>query len=186
MQQIAERMDDIGYLLLFFYSLGGGLIGLATAAVLASLGKISIVYSIAIAATANFAGSTALFYFARKNKADALDFLRKHRRKLAYVHILMKKRGSSIIFIQKFIYGLKTLVPLAAGITKFDTSRFVVLNFAASIVWSLAIGIGAYFAGALILKFIHYFDGYPFVAPFALLLIGGAVYLYLTKITKRS
>jgi membrane protein DedA with SNARE-associated domain len=186
MQQIVERMDDIGYFLLFFYSLGGGFVGLATAAVLASLGKISLVYSIIIAATANFAGSTALFYFARKNKTDASEFLRKHRRKLAYIHIMMKKKGSSVIFIQKFIYGIKTLVPLAAGITKFDSSRFTVLNLVASIIWAISIGVGGYFAGALILKVVHHIENYPFIAPLALIIIGGSIYLYITKITKRN
>ena len=56
MSELGTKLEDVGYLLLFIYSLGGGFIGVATAAVLASIGKMSIAAVIAIAATANFIG----------------------------------------------------------------------------------------------------------------------------------
>ena len=66
-----DRLDDIGYAALFIYSFGGGFIGLATAAVLASLGKLSIGLSILLAGIANFIGSTIIFYFAKNSKSKS-------------------------------------------------------------------------------------------------------------------
>lgn len=181
-----DRLDDIGYAALFIYSFGGGFIGLATAAVLASLGKLSIGLSILLAGIANFIGSTIIFYFAKNSKAEALEFLKKHRRKLALMHILMRKRGSMVIFLTKFIYGLKTIAPLTAGITKYDAKKFTLLNFFASFVWAISIGAAAYLSGGLIMEAIHYAKDYPLAAPIVLALIVGAAYLYINKITKKE
>lgn len=179
------QLEDVGYFLLFVYSFGGGFIGIATAAVFSSLGKMSILLCILLSGVANFAGSTALFYFARNYKSDALVFLKKHRRKLALAHLLMKKHGFRIIFIQKFIYGIKTIVPLAAGITKYNAPRFIALNFAASFLWALAIGLGAYFSSTLIIKILLFIEAYPFIAPVVLISALGGMYFYMVKTTKR-
>lgn len=48
----------------------------------------------------------------RYNKNALMPYIKAHRRKLVLSHILMKKYGDKIIFIQKFVYGLKTLVPM--------------------------------------------------------------------------
>jgi len=179
------QLEDIGYFLLFVYSFGGGFVGIATAAVFSSLGKMSILLCILLAGVANFAGSTALFYFARNSKSDALVFLKKQRRKVALTHLLMKRYGSLIIFIQKFIYGVKTLVPLTAGITKYSAPRFIVLNFAASFLWAITVGLGAYFSGALIVKMLLFIEAYPFIAPVVLISALGGIYFYMVKTTKR-
>lgn len=179
------QLEDIGYFLLFVYSFGGGFIGIATAAVFSSMGKMSIVACVLLAGVANFAGSTTLFYFARNSKTDAMVFLKKHRRKLALTHLLMKRHGSLIIFIQKFIYGIKTLVPLTAGITKYSAPRFIVLNFAASFLWAIAVGVAAYFSGALIMKALLFIEAYPFIAPVVLISVVGGIYFYMVKTTKR-
>jgi membrane protein DedA with SNARE-associated domain len=181
-----DRIDDIGYFLLFVYSFGGGFIGLATAAVLATLGKMSLVISILLAGTANFIGSTLLFYFARNSKTDAMNFLKKHRRKLALVHLLMRKHGSMVLFIQKFVYGIKTLVPLAAGITKYDSFKFISINLLASFFWALATGVLAYFSGSIIIKGLRSVEAYPWMAPIILASVVGAVYFYMTKATTKK
>ena len=183
---MADRVDDIGYFLLFVYSFGGGFIGLATAAVLSSLGKLSLTVSILLAGGANFLGSTLLFYFARTQKSETAVYLKRHRRKLALAHLLMKKWGSPVIFIQKFIYGVKTIVPLAAGMTKYEALKFITLNFMASFIWAISIGFAAYLAGDVIMNAIGIFEKYPFIAPIVLVSIVGAIYYYMVKTTKKE
>lgn len=183
---MADRVEDIGYFLLFIYSFGGGFIGLATAAVLSGMGKLNLVFSIVLAGGGNFIGSTLLFYFARSSKGEAAAYLKKHRRKLALTHILMKRWGSSVIFIQKFIYGVKTLVPLAVGIIKYDAFKFILLNFAASFVWAIAIGVGAYLLGDAILGALKTIEKHPYIAPVLLVTIVGSIYFYMVKTTKKE
>jgi len=182
---LGENIEDIGYFLLFVYTFGGGFFGLATASVLASMGKMSLILSIAIAAASNFVGSSFLFYFSRNSKAEVLKYLKNHRRKLALAHLLIKKNGTKVIFIQKFIYGVKTLVPMAIGMTAFEARKFLILNLLASIVWAVLIGVAAYFSGGAILVLIGAVEDRPWVAPIVLASVLGIIYFYFSKTTKR-
>ena len=119
MEDILSSLSTYGYIILFLYSFGGGMVAIIAAGVLSYAGKMDLSASIAVAACANIIGSSFLFYMGRYNKKALMPYIRDHRRKLALSHILMKKYGDKIIFIQKFIYGLKTLVPMTIGLTKF-------------------------------------------------------------------
>ena len=91
------------------------MVAIIAAGVLSYAGKMDLSTSIVVAALANIIGSSFLFYMGRYNKSALMPYIKSHRRKLALSHILMKKYGDKIIFIQKFIYGLKTLVPMTIG-----------------------------------------------------------------------
>jgi membrane protein DedA with SNARE-associated domain len=152
MDDMLSNLVTYGYIGLFIYSLGGGFIALMAAAVLASQGKMDLGIVMGVAFIANFMGDTLLFYMARYHKIDMMNYLRKHRRKLALSHILMKRNGFWVIYMQKFVYGIKTLIPLAIGITKYPFLKFTINNFFAAIVWTLVIGLGSYFAGNILMS----------------------------------
>ena len=185
MQDMLTNLTTYGYIALFLYSLGGGFVGLMAAGVLSYMGKMDLATSMAVAFVANFLGDTLLFYLARYHKHDVLKYFHKHRRKLALSHLLMKKHGSWIIFMQKFVYGIKTLIPLAIGITKYDFMKFSVLNFLAAILWTLVIGIGSYLAGKPIMKVYEVIAERPYIAPIILVVLAGAIWLYLSKASKK-
>ena len=63
-------------------------------------GKMDLTTSILVAGFANVLGSSFLFYMGRYNKNALMPYIKAHRRKLALSHILMKKYGDKIIFIQ--------------------------------------------------------------------------------------
>lgn len=147
-----ELIREWGYIVLFLYSLGGGFIALAIAAVLSFSGELNIVITLIVAGIANFIGDQLLFYLARNNSSYAKSMLNKHRRKLAYSNLLMRKYGWLAIFIQKYIYGVKTLIPIAIGLTKYNTLSFMIFNFFATIAWTLIIGLGAYLLGEVFLN----------------------------------
>ena len=146
-----EFIRDWGYIALFLYSFGGGFIGLAIASVLSYSGDLNIYLSILIAGISNFIGGQFLFFLARKNKNYAKDIMRKHGRKIALTHLLMRKYGSFVIFIQKYIYGIKTLVPLAMGITKYSAIKFSILNAIAAFLWACVIGYASFIGGEYLL-----------------------------------
>ena len=146
-----EFIRDWGYIAIFLYSFGGGFIGLAIASVLSYSGDLNIYLSILIAGISNFIGGQFLFFLARKNKNYAKDMMRKHGRKIALTHLLMRKYGSFVIFIQKYIYGIKTLVPLAMGITKYSAIKFSILNAIAAFLWACVIGYASFIGGEYLL-----------------------------------
>ena len=186
MEDTFSNLVTYGYIGLFLYSLGGGFIGLVAASVLSYMGKMDLTMSISIAFLGNALGDVLLFWLTRYQKSMMVEGLRKHRRKLALAHILIKKHGDWVIFIQKFIYGLKTVVPIAIALTKYDFKKFAVLNVFAAAVWALSFGLSSYYFGAILSKFAIYISDNKWIAPVVLLIIGGAVWLYLEKATKKK
>ncbi|HIP54525.1 MAG TPA: DedA family protein [Sulfurimonas autotrophica] len=186
MEDTFSNLATYGYIGLFIYSLGGGFIGIVAASVLSFMGKMDLTISITIAFLGNALGDILLFWLTRYQKTMMVDSLRKHRRKLALAHILIKKHGDWVIFIQKFIYGLKTIVPIAIALTKYDFKKFVILNFFAAGVWALAFGLSSYYFGAVLSKLAVYISQNKWIAPVILFTIGGLVWLYLEKATKKK
>lgn len=185
MESIFENLTTYGYIGLFIYSLGGGFVGLIAAGVLSFMGKMDLSLSMSIAFVSNALGDIMLFYMARYQKSMMMEGLRKHRRKLALAHIMMKKYGSWIIFIQKFIYGLKTLIPIAIGLTKYEFKRFVILNVASSAVWALVFGFGSYYFGGVLVEAAQVISDKPWIAPLIVLILGGLIWFYLSHATKK-
>lgn len=179
-------LSTYGYIILFLYSIGGGMVAIIAAGVLSYIGKMDITLSIVIATLANTLGDTMLFYLSRYNKAAFMPYLRKHRRKLAYSHILMKKHGDKLIFFKKYIYGLKTLIPVAIGLTGYDFKKFTIINFIASAAWAVVLGLGSFYAGEMFVKASEFIGENSYVMPIFMLFLLGSIYFILHKATKKS
>jgi membrane protein DedA with SNARE-associated domain len=187
MDDMLKNLATYGYIVIFIYSLGGGFLALLVAGVLIVAGKLDMNLGLAmsIAFIANFIGDTLLFYMSRYHKTEMIEYLKKHKRKLAFSHLLMKRHGSWIIVMKKFIYGLKTLIPLAIGLGKYSFWKFSTYNAIGALIWTIVIGGSSYvFGGALI-------EGYkiiaqkPYLAPVMLIIVGGSVWYYLSMATKK-
>ncbi len=186
MEDMLSNITTYGYIGLFLYSLGGGFVALMAAAVLSYMGKMDLATSMIIAFSANVIGENLLFYVARNQKAEMHGYLKKHRRKLALAHIMMKKYGSWIILIQKFIYGIKTLIPIAIAMTKYDLKKFTILNILSGIVWTAVVGFGSFYFGGAIVKLYNLVITKPYIA---IIIIGGiiaALWFYMSMVTKKK
>lgn len=146
-----DIIRDWGYLALFAYSFGGGFVGLVFAGVLSYAGDLNLYISMLVAGTANFLGDQFLFFLARKNKSYAKDMMSKYGRKIALAHLMMRRYGSFVVFLQKYVYGIKTLIPLAMGLTKYSSVKFSILNVFATALWVAVVGYASYTAGEYIL-----------------------------------
>lgn len=174
-----ELIREWGYIVLFLYSFGGGFLALAVAGVLSYTGDLNIIASIIVAGSANFIGDQFLFTLARNNKQYAKTMMAKYGRKVALAHLLMRRYGSPVVFIQKYIYGIKTLIPLAMGLTKYSTKKFTIFNAFATVVWALVVGYTSYYMGEVILNMADEFKMYGIALVVAIIL--GVTY-YLRKI----
>ena len=186
MEDMFTNLATYGYIGLFLYSLGGGFIALVGAGVLSYMGKMDLTISIAIAFVANALGDMLLLYMARYQKSMMIEGLRQHRRKLALSHLLMKRYGSWIILFQKFVYGIKTLIPIAIGLTKYDAKKFAVLNIISAGIWALVFGYGSYYSGSALVKFAELVSDKPYIAPIILIVFGGGLWFYMEKATKKK
>lgn len=185
MQDTLANLATYGYIILFLYSLGGGMVAIIAAGILSYQGSMNLEISIIIAAVSNFLGDTLLFYMSRYNKNAMIPYLRKHRRKIALSHLLMKKQGDKIIIIKKYIYGLKTLIPVAIGFTKYSPAKFSIINAIGAIIWAVSLGFVSFFAGEFMQNSVIYIKNNLWVMPLFILTLIGTI-LYYFKIATRK
>ncbi len=186
MSDMMENLAIYGYLILFFYSLGGGFLALLAAGVMSYSGGLNIYISISVATLANFIGDLGLFWLGKYNKSQIMPYLKSHRRKLALAQLIFKKRGEWIIFIKKYIYIIRTIVPIALGMSKYGFTRFALICAPATIIWGIIIAFAGYFGGGVIINIYEKISIYPWMAPVVAIAIIGLVWAWLMIASKRS
>jgi membrane protein DedA with SNARE-associated domain len=108
--------------------------------------------------------------------------IKKHDSKITFAHRLMEKYGSFVIFVQKYIYGIKTLIPLTIGITEYSASKFTILNAFASSLWACVIGYASFTAGEYLLKL---GDDFKYIGIFTLVMVILAITFFVKKIENK-
>lgn len=187
MTQMLDKLIEYGYIILFIYSLGGGMLALLAASVLSTTTQsLDLSLCILLAFVSNTLGSTLTYLLAKYYKKDLKGFVSKHRRKLALISIKIKKHDILLIFSQKYIYGMKSLVPFAAGLIRLNFLRFCFINTLACLLWALVVGAcGALFA-PFISSFFQRLSNYPFLAPLFLVVLTTIFLIYLNKVGKKK
>jgi len=134
---------------------------------------------------ANYLGDMVLFYMARYNQEMIAPYMKSHRRKFALSHLLVKKYGDFAVFIQKFIYGVKTLVPIAMGLSKYSFVKFGLLNIPATALFVLFFGLLSYKGGEHIVSLFAKLKETPWILPLVLVTLIGGLWYYFEKATKK-
>jgi membrane protein DedA with SNARE-associated domain len=108
-------------------------------------------WAVALAASAGSFCADQIFFFAGRHARQypAIQaILRKPA--LARVHQLLERHPTGFIFAFRFLYGLRTISPIAIGTSHIATRKFVLLNAAAALVWGpLISGLGYVFGQSI-------------------------------------
>lgn len=187
MEDIISTISDYGYIIIALYSFGGGLIAIIGGAILASMGKLDIVYVVLIAGIFNMIGDMFLFYIGKyqKKELSKYPFFIKHRRKMAYSKILIKKYDIFSVFLQKYLYGIKTIIPIIFGITNYNFKKFAILNIFASMLWAIVVGYGTYYSAGFIQSFFENREMSPIILPIILISVLLLIWKFLDYKTKK-
>lgn len=173
-----------GYIILFAWSIVEGEAGLIMAGLLSHTGDMNLFLAIFIAGLGGFAGDQIYFYIGRFNKSYVHRKFKGQRRKVALAHILLKKYGWPIIFLQRYMYGMRTIIPISIGLTRYDAKTFAIINLLSAWCWAAITIVAAWYFGKQILQVIvwtkeHWYLSLPFIA-----ILGGGILYYFNKITK--
>lgn len=184
-QHFQTLFNTWGYFLLFFYSLGSGFVGIVAAAILSSMGHMDIKLSMLAAGLGNAVGSCLLALLGRTQKKQLQAYLIKHRRKFALVHVWIHKYGVWLIFFNKYLYGIKTIVPLAIGFSKYSLKKFAWLNVLSCALWALILGGVAFYASSWIGHLANRMSGHSYLFPLGCALIIAALYWWITRLSRK-
>jgi membrane protein DedA with SNARE-associated domain len=179
-------LKEYGYVILFIWSIMEGETGLVMAGVLSHTGNMNLWLAILIAGLGGFVGDQIYFYIGRFNKEYIHQMVKKQRRKFALAHLLLKKCGWPVIFIQRYLYGLRTILPMAIGLTRYSGKKFAIINFISAIIWAAATIIPAYIFGEQILKIVHWIKNHWYFALPVAIIVGGGIYYYFHRVTEKK
>lgn len=166
-------LKEYGYIILFLWSVLEGETGLVMAGVLCHTGDMSYPMAVLIAVLGGFTGDQIYFCIGRFNKGFIQRKLYTQRRKFAIAHLLLKRYGWPIIFLQRYMYGLRTVIPVSIGITKYSAKRFAFINLVSALAWAMLTITPAYIFGEEILVVLAYAKKHWY---FALPLAGTLIY----------
>lgn len=152
-----NHVQDWGYVILFCWSILEGEWGLLLAGIAAHQGHLDVYWCIFIAGLGGFMGDQIYFYIGRLRKDYVQRKFRSQRRKFALASRLMQKYGWPIIFVQRYMYGLRTIIPISIGLTRYSAIKFALINLISAWVWAAITIVPAWFFGAEILNLIHTF-----------------------------
>ena len=124
---------------------------LIAAAVYASKGKLSITGVIVVAAAAAIIGDNIGYWVGREGGRRLLyryALLRRFaERFLPAGERFFIRHGGKAVFLARFFGGVRVTGAWMAGITRMNWWRFLGWNAAGGIVWAVAVGLIAFFAG---------------------------------------
>ncbi|OCL86285.1 DedA family protein [Arcobacter porcinus] len=178
-------LKTYGYIILFVWSMLEGEMGLIMAGLMAHEGAMNLFIAIFVAGLGGFAGDQVYFYIGRFNKKAVLKKLISQRRKFAFAHLLLKKHGWPIIFTQRYMYGMRTIIPMSIGITRYDARKFAFINLISAWAWASITILPVWYFGNEIMVVLHWAKEHWYMAiPIAILFGGGIIYMF-NKATRK-
>jgi membrane protein DedA with SNARE-associated domain len=180
-------MKEYGYIILFAWSIMEGEMGLIMAGILSHTGDMWVSIAIFVAGLGGFAGDQIYFYIGRYNKSYVYKKFKGQRRKFALAHLLLKKYGWPIIFVQRYMYGMRTVIPISIGLTRYDAKLFAFINILSAWCWAAITILPAWYFGEEILKILEIVKQFWYIAvPFGMLIAGTILYYFHTATKKRK
>lgn len=178
-------MEQHGYIILFTWSILEGEMGLIMGGLLCHTGDMWLPIAIFVAGLGGFVGDQIYFYIGRYNKSYVHKKFKGQRRKFALAHLLLKKYGWPIIFMQRYMYGMRTIIPISIGLTGYSAKMFAFINILSAWTWAAMTIVPVWYFGEEILKVLEITKEYWYIAlPFGAI-VGGTILYYFHTATKK-
>ena len=182
-----KEWQIFAYMILAFFSFGGSLLWTMAAGMAAALGAMNIYIALAVGISFNYIGDMFLFYLGKYQKDEIKPYFEKHKRKLALATLIMRKYGVLAIFIQKYLYGIKTIIPISMALSRYDFKKFAFYNIFASILFVSTIMFASYYSTDKIRAFLDFIGSYPWWA--SALVLGAvlvSIWFGMERLTRRK
>jgi membrane protein DedA with SNARE-associated domain len=178
---LTHLLCTYGYLALFIGTFLEGETILILAGFAAFNGHLSLPLAILAAFAGSFAGDQTAFYVGRYNKRFLETRLKKWECRILKVHRLLEKHQVLVLISFRFIYGFRNITPFAVGTTNISPLRFFSLNAVGAALWAVTFGLGGFYLGDVLERFLQETKWWVAGGIFSLLL---AIWLFKTIRTR--
>ena len=156
---------------------------LITAAIFAGLGNLNIFVVIITALLACFIGDNTGYLIGRYGGYPLIERYGKYvfltPQRFASAESFFSRNGHKVVFIARFINGLREANGIIAGVTRMKWRQFAVYNFAGALLWVVTWSSIGYIGGNHIEAFIRYQLHFTVFSLFAV--VGYSSYRYYKK-----
>jgi membrane protein DedA with SNARE-associated domain len=175
---LQQFLHDFGYFALFLGTFFEGETILVLAGFLAFREYMNIQTVIIVAFMGSYAGDQLWYFLGRRHGRKLLK--RKPRWEAmgdkALDHI--RRHPDLWVLSFRFVYGLRTVMPVAIGMSGYPPARYLLLNGIGAIVWATVLGLASYHFGAVLEGILGNVKRYELMVLGALMVIGIALWLW--------
>lgn len=140
-------IQSYGYASIFFFTLLEGEVVVALAGFVASEGYLYLPYVILTAIVGAIIGDHAYFIFGRYKGKQFIEARPKLRARAHRIHRLIERHQDWLIIGSRFMYGFRTILPIAIGTSNVKWTRFSLLNSLGSTLWGFFFAFSGYLFG---------------------------------------
>ena len=126
-------------------------------------------------------GDQFYFWLGRRHGQKLMQRYPKLHNKIERAMTLIETHPRKAIFSMRFIWGLRTAMPIALGLSNVSWSLFISLNILSALVWALLIGGLGYSFGAILSRWLGEVHHYEHWLILALIVFGLLTYHLLRK-----
>lgn len=109
-------------------------------------------------------GDQIFFLLGRWRGVEILSRSRRLARKAVVARRLVRRHAVALMLCSRFLYGLRTAIPLACGAAGIPLGRFLLLNFISALLWTLCFGSLGYWLGGWMVEHLGAMQGLQVVA----------------------
>jgi membrane protein DedA with SNARE-associated domain len=144
---IAALISQYGYLTLFVGALLEGETVLILAGFAAHQGYLQLHWVVLIALIGGFLGDQFYFWLGRRHGGWVLSAYPRLVPVFKRADVLIDRYHEVLIVGIRFLYGLRTVGPMALGMSAVLAWRFIVFNLLGAVIWAITIGGAGYLFG---------------------------------------
>jgi membrane protein DedA with SNARE-associated domain len=174
---LEQALQDFGYLALLVGTFFEGETILVLAGFLAFRQYLNIELVILTAFLGSYAGDQTWYYMGRRHGRRILERRPRWQAMSDKALHYFQKHPDLWVLGFRFVYGLRTVMPVAIGLSGYPPLRYLLLNGIGAAVWAVVLGLAAFHFGAVMEIILGNIKRYEFYVLGGLLLIGLVLWL---------
>jgi membrane protein DedA with SNARE-associated domain len=164
---LSELIEKYGYVAVLIGTCLEGETVLVMAGFAAHQGHLALPGVMGAAFTGSLVGDQLAFFAGRRYGDRLRARFGGLRKGIDRAGALLDRHGTPLLLGFRFIYGIRTVTPLAAGMSGVGSARFLLLNVLGAALWAVSVGAAGYAFGhglELLLERAHRFEGHVLLA----------------------
>jgi membrane protein DedA with SNARE-associated domain len=144
---LESLIDTYGYWAILVGTFFEGETVLVLGGFAAHRGYLALPWVIMAAFLGTLCGDQLFFFLGRKHSQTVLARRPSWKARADRAQRLLERFRTPLILVFRFMYGLRTVIPFAIGMSRVPTGEFVLLNVIGASVWAIIVGSGGYLFG---------------------------------------